>query len=626
MEPDDDIGGTQDRSRVRRRCDGDGFMEQVLRWQVGDFTNQKLYHSELRRIPLEFESSTAWYRTFFPFLLEEMRSQVQKVADGTGKTATLVALLQSLFKCNLRTHACAPTNVAVCELARRCLAAFTAAAAAGTTALKGRRLADFLLIGVRKRLKVKKTEEGEDPLQSILFDDRVDRLREAGESVLEHSPSLRGAMRTYTSLLSEEDVALPSPTSNNANDGANADPVRGLHIKVTASAEKLRTGLRILTQEAPPGALHGITSKDLSQLLNCLEVLQNLSEEAFRQWRGLQAVTAAPADSRLSAAEAKEKVKVHDAFSKVNEKLKKLQVERNKLKKLEVVQAASLVFSTVNVGGRDIFSLVHFDVAVIDEATQLLQGETAIVLRQKLRCLVQAGDDMQLPATVMSDRCKQLGYGESLFSRLLKLQYPYALLNVQYRMHPAISRWPRMQFYNGDVIDGENVRSSAYDKEWHRVFPPLSVYDLTAGREELHEHGSKYNEAEAVLVRRIIAEIRGLKTPLTVGIISPYSAQIMMLDHLSTFAATTNTTNTVNNSTSAVGVRVNTVDSFQGQECDIIIFSTVRCNENGNIGFLQDTRRLNVAVTRAKYALVVICSVRTLSHNPVWKSLFDHAR
>ena len=83
MEPDDDTGGTQDRSRVRRRCNGDGFMEEILRWQVGDFTNQKLYHGELRRIPLEFESSTAWYRTFFPFLLEEMRSQVQKVADGS---------------------------------------------------------------------------------------------------------------------------------------------------------------------------------------------------------------------------------------------------------------------------------------------------------------------------------------------------------------------------------------------------------------------------------------------------------------------------------------------------------------------------------------------------------------
>ena len=492
------------------------------------------------------------------------------------------------------------------------------------TALKGRRLADFLLIGVRKRLKVKKTEEGEDPLQSILFDDRVERLSVAGACVLEYSPSLGRALRTYTSLMTEEqEVASPSSTSNNASDATNVDPVRELYIKIIASAEKLHTGLRILSEEAPVGALRGITPKEVSQLLKCLEVLQNLSEEAFRQWRGLQAVTAAPADSRLSAAEAKEKVKVHDAFSNVNEKLKKLQVERNKLKKLEVVQAASLVFSTVNVGGRDIFSLVHFDVAVIDEATQLLQGETAIVLRQKLRCLVLAGDDMQLPATVMSDRCKQLGYGESLFSRLLQLKYPYALLNVQYRMHPAISRWPRMQFYNGDVIDGENVRSSAYHKEWHRVFPPLSVYDLTAGREELHEHGSKYNEAEAVLVRRIIAEIRGLKKPLTVGIISPYSAQIMTLDHLSTFAASTNT---VNHSASAVGVRVNTVDSFQGQECDIIIFSTVRCNENGNIGFLQDTRRLNVAVTRAKYALVVICSVRTLSHNPVWKSLFDHAR
>lgn len=464
-------------------------------------------------------------------------------------------------------------------------------------------------------------------MQSILFDDRVDRLRVAGEYVREHSLQLRAAFRAYTSLLSEEnDAAFVSSSSSvsTTSDAADTDPVCALHVKITSSAEKLHAGLRILSAEAPSGALHGITMKDLPQLLKCLAVLQNLTEEAFRQWKGLQYAASAPS----SSTEASTNDRVHSAFVKVNTKLKNLQVETNKLKKLEVVQAASLVFSTVNVGGRDIFSLVHFDVVVIDEATQLLQGETAIVLRRKLRCLVLAGDDMQLPATVMSAQCKKLGYGESLFSRLLKLKYKYALLNVQYRMHPAISRWPRMQFYNGDVIDGPNVESSAYHKEWHCTFPPLSVYDLTAGGEELHEHGSKYNEAEAVLVRRIIAEIRALKTPLTVGIISPYSAQIMMLDHLSTIAASTApSTSTSNNiNASALGVRVNTVDSFQGQECDIIIFSTVRSNNDGKIGFLEDTRRLNVAVTRAKFALVVICSVRTLSKNLVWKSLFDHAR
>ncbi len=83
LEGDDLRDEGEDRSRKRRGCDGDGFMEEVLRWQVKDFTNEKLFQSELRRIPLEFESSTAWYRTFHPFLLEEMRSQIQKVAVGS---------------------------------------------------------------------------------------------------------------------------------------------------------------------------------------------------------------------------------------------------------------------------------------------------------------------------------------------------------------------------------------------------------------------------------------------------------------------------------------------------------------------------------------------------------------
>jgi tetratricopeptide (TPR) repeat protein len=510
--------------------------------------------------------------------------------------------LQSLNQCELRVHACAPTNVAVCELARRSLSAFVAQGAVGTGASK--RLADFLIMGTDKRLSVKE----DDPLQQILFDGRVKRLTVACGWVQEHVPQLLGAMRAYTSHLREERAAAAEGASN--SEAAQLASTE-LHSKITISAKILHAALQVLSDEAPPGAVHGLHHKGARLLLGHLTTVQLLTMEELALWEGLNNAAADVSNNG--------RVKVvNAAFAAVYAKLKSLTVKRDKLSKLEVLEAASLVFSTVNVGGRDIFSLVHFDVAVVDEATQLLQGETAIVLRRKLRCIVLAGDDKQLPATVLSPRCAKLGYGESLFSRLLKCKYPYVLLNTQYRMHPAISRWPRVQFYNGDVVDGPNVLSPAYAKDWHASFPPLAVFDLAAGREETHEHGSKFNEAEAILVRQIVSKLRALATPLTVGVITPYKAQITQLAHLSDARAASGG--------GAVSVRVNTVDSFQGQECDVIIFSTVRSNTDSKIGFLRDERRLNVAITRAKYALIIVCSVDTLSSNSVWASLFEHAR
>jgi superfamily I DNA/RNA helicase len=510
---------------------------------------------------------------------------------GTGKTATLLALLQSLHKCRLLVHACAPTNVAVCELARRSLTAFV-------NADTSNRLADLLLVGTEKLLKL---QDG-DPLQRLLLSSRVRRIKVACGEFQKHAPGLLADMRTH----SYHRTAAAQGTSDAS---ADQQALGELHNRITTSAGILRSVLPVLAHEAPLGTVSDLALEDMPQLLDHLQTLQTLSLEQFMLWGGLPPTTATVVNARDS--DVQEDL---DAFASVYCTLKGISVNATVMGERDVFRAASLVFSTVNVGGRKSFSSVDFDVVVVDEATQLLQSETAIVLRRKLRCLVLAGDDKQLPATVLSPRSEQLGYGESLFSRLLKCKYPYVLLNTQYRMHPEISHWPRVQFYNGDVVNGPNVVSSAYTKPWHAAFPPLEVFDLTTGREEVHEHGSKFNEAEAILVRRTVRELHKLHTPLTVGVIVPYAAQLSLLKDLS------------RPSDSPVKVRVSTVDGFQGQECDVIIFSTVRSNNKDKIGFLEDERRLNVAVTRAKYALVIICNVKTMSSSPVWESLFDHAR
>lgn len=120
-----------------------------------------------------------------------------------------------------------------------------------------------------------------------------------------------------------------------------------------------------------------------------------------------------------------------------------------------------------------------------------------------LQCLVLAGDDKQLPSTVISDLAQKMGYGRSLFDRLLKHNIPSTLLNIQYRMHPNISLWPNNQFYKSLLINGDNVMSDEYTKHWHAFLPPFSVYDVK-GTEEKNPRGSTLNRIEVNVAIQVI--------------------------------------------------------------------------------------------------------------------------
>jgi superfamily I DNA and/or RNA helicase len=147
---------------------------------------------------------------------------------------------------------------------------------------------------------------------------------------------------------------------------------------------------------------------------------------------------------------------------------------------------------------------------------------------------VLAGDNKQLPATVNSALAELHGYGRSLFERLLLHDFPSSLLNTQYRMHPMISVWPNKRFYRGKIIDGENVRSSTYSKEWHSLLPPFSMYDVK-GTEELDLSKSYYNRLEVSTVKSVLRSLYGIlkesvrRAPLKVGVISAYKAQATLM-------------------------------------------------------------------------------------------------
>jgi superfamily I DNA and/or RNA helicase len=180
------------------------------------------------------------------------------------------------------------------------------------------------------------------------------------------------------------------------------------------------------------------------------------------------------------------------------------------------------------------------------------------------------------------------------------------MLSVQYRMHPDIMAFPSQWFYKDELQAADSV-----SREWpDEQLPPFTFIDTAGcGFDELTNEttGSTSNEAEAdLLLKVILQEQELLQCP--VSVISPYQAQVKLLrDKCSAYP----------------NIEVNTIDSFQGQEREIIYISLVRSNAEGQIGFLNDLRRSNVAITRAKRRLVIIGDSATLSYHPYYQSLID---
>ncbi|CAK9228694.1 unnamed protein product [Sphagnum troendelagicum] len=315
----------------------------------------------------------------------------------------------------------------------------------------------------------------------------------------------------------------------------------------------------------------------------------------------------------------------YDLFKDSDQKKKWAQGRnRNWLRSL-CLSNARLVFSTVSSAGGPVIEGTAFEFAIVDEASQLAEAETCILTGMVgLKQLLLVGDHMQLPAVAISQMAKQCGYGRSLFDRLQASQHPCRhLLNVQYRMHPSISAFPNYQFYGGLVQDGANVLEASYGSSAYQVasnlFGTSAFVDVQHGY-EVRENKSWRNYAEVnlicVLIARLLQTCAANKIPhISVGVITPYRGQV---ESLKTGLKMLN---------SSTKIEVNTVDGFQGNEKDVILFSAVRSNTEGQIGFLDDFRRLNVAITRGRKCVWVVGNSRTLSKGGgVWKQLIQHAR
>jgi len=271
-----------------------------------------------------------------------------------------------------------------------------------------------------------------------------------------------------------------------------------------------------------------------------------------------------------------------------------------------------------------------FDVLVIDEASQALTPAVLapLPLLSKTGRVVLAGDHKQLPPVVIAEDAVTLK--ETAFGRLRQKDADTGahshLLTIQHRMHEALMAFPSERFYDGRLVAHPSVATAFLDDVADtttdggpRISLPWRILDVVdcagAGFDEAraHDSASVENVAEARVVGMLVKDLVDAGTdPGDIGVITPYAAQATLL--VRQLAALVDR-----------GLEVDSVDGFQGREKRVIVFSAVRSNADGSVGFLADQRRLNVAITRAKHKLIVVGDSATLSSDATWRALFDHA-
>lgn len=287
-----------------------------------------------------------------------------------------------------------------------------------------------------------------------------------------------------------------------------------------------------------------------------------------------------------------------------------------------ILSSAQVIASTLVGANNYNLKGMNFRTVFIDEAAQALEPAAWIPIIKSER-VIFAGDHFQLPPTIKSYEAAKQGLEETLFEKAIKRNKADVMLQEQYRMHEKIMNFSSSYFYNNQLFPNEKVRTwKVFDED-----VPVEFID-TAGTgffEQVdQETKSSYNKEEAKLLFRhfqiYLDQIQSsgkMDEVQNIGIISPYKAQVGLLKDQfdDVYKEDENLMSKV---------AINTVDSFQGQERDIIYISLVRSNEKGGIGFLSDTRRMNVAMTRAKKKLVIVGDSATIGQHEFYEKFLDY--
>ncbi|KNA08841.1 hypothetical protein SOVF_159110 [Spinacia oleracea] len=536
---------------------------------------------------------------------------------GTGKTKTVASSLFVLLKLKCRTLTCAPTNIAVVQVANRLVRIFLES----NGELDTYGLGDIVLFGHEERMKI----NDHDELMDVFLDYRKEVLGECLEPLhgwkgtLESMKSfLEDPQTRYNDYLQQHEVEDEENGSKKRIDGVKKNKVSDMVLKTedlmifeeffkkrfSVLADRLVYCLKNMYTHLPTTSLPLNVAKQMIRLVHVLKTITN----------------------------ARKKVSDHkNLMMKREEILCILNYLSDQFPKLKFkgsvhefcLSNARLLFCTASAS---IKVSKNVEMVIIDEAAQLKECESMIPLQVPgLKNAVLIGDDRQLPAMVQSKALGDLNFGRSLFQRLAKIGKKKHLLNIQYRMHPSISLFPNKEFYENRIIDAPKVEEISYSRSFLKgaMYGSYSFINVSRGKEDFEKGHSPRNIEEAVVVDHIVAKLfKGLdfkKQKLTVGVISPYKGQVCLIQE--------KIGNKYANYKENFAVNVRSVDGFQGGEEDVIIISTVRCNGNGSVGFLSNHQRTNVALTRARYCLWIVGNWTTLAKSgSVWKKVAIDAK
>ena len=318
--------------------------------------------------------------------------------------------------------------------------------------------------------------------------------------------------------------------------------------------------------------------------------------------------------------------KYHQKMERLKERATELEVRIN----AQLFGEARVIACTLVGSANRLLEGQKFGTLFIDEAAQALEAACWIPIRRVSRVIL-AGDHCQLPPTVKSFAALKAGLGKTLMERIVENKPEVVtLLKMQYRMNEEIMRFSSDWFYGNQVESAPEVRyRSILDLDIPITWVDTSQFDIPADSDVsfkeqfVGENFGRINKAEAELTLLALEQYfnkigkqRILEERIDVGIISPYRAQVQYLrsqirkkEFMKPFRSL---------------ISVNTVDGFQGQERDIILISLVRSNDDGQIGFLRDLRRMNVAITRARMKLIILGDAQTMTRHPFYKKLYEY--
>lgn len=313
-----------------------------------------------------------------------------------------------------------------------------------------------------------------------------------------------------------------------------------------------------------------------------------------------------------------EREALRSRMSRLRDRATALEVQIN----ADLLDGAHVIASTLVSSNHRLLNGYRFGTLFIDEAAQALEAACWIAIRKADR-VVLAGDHQQLPPTVKCYEALKGGLGCTLMETVVKNKpESVSLLTLQYRMNEEIMQFSSDWFYGGQLQAAPEVRCRSI-LDWDSPISWIDTSGMEFKEEFVGENFGRINRQEADLLldelQKYIARIGGkriLDERIDFGIISPYKAQVQYLrgrikssDALRPYRSL---------------LTVNTVDGFQGQERDVVFISLVRANEEGQIGFLSDLRRMNVAMTRARMKLVILGEAETLTRHAFYRKLLAH--